>query len=264
MVFDFGMQSNHESPVQRIALVTGASRGIGLATAGRLAADGLHVVLAARSGDAIDQAAKELCAAGLSASAQVCDVSDLEACGALLESVGTDFGRLDVLVNNAGVLQKAALADTLSVETWNTSMQVNLTAPWFLATRAQRLMSEGSVVVNIASTAAYYPSRGMAAYHVSKAGVLMLTRALALEWARDGVRVVGVAPGKIDTELLAPIKAWSAERRIALNPLDRIGTADEVAALVSYIVSDPAGYLTGVTIPLDGGELLAPFGTGGG
>ncbi len=262
MVFDFAVQSNQPRTERRIAVVTGASRGIGLATAGRLAADGLHVVLAARSEDAIEQAAKELCAEGFSASARVCDVADPQACVDLVDSMAADFGQVDVLVNNAGVLHQAARAEKLSLEAWDTSLQVNLTAPWFLATRAKQLMSAGSVVVNVASTAAYYPSPGMVAYHVSKAGVLMLTRALALEWARDGIRVVGVAPGKIDTELLAPIKAWSAKRQIALNPLDRIGTADEVAALISYAVSDPARYLTGVTIPLDGGELLAPFGTG--
>ncbi len=256
------MQSNRSEPDRRIALVTGASRGIGLATAHHLAADGYHVVLAARSADAITQAAKELNHAGHSASAQTCDVSDRESCTALLAAIERDHGRLDVLVNNAGVLQPAELAETLSPESWDESIAVNLTAPWFLASRAKRLMPTGSVVVNVASTASYYPTRGEVAYHVSKAGVLMLTRALALEWARDGIRVVGVAPGKIDTELLAPIKVWAAKRNITPNPLNRLGTAEEVAALIAFVVGDSASYLTGVTVPLDGGELLQPFGSG--
>jgi NAD(P)-dependent dehydrogenase (short-subunit alcohol dehydrogenase family) len=262
MVFDFSMQSSSPAPEPRIAVITGASRGIGLATARHLAAEGLHVVLAARTEDAIRQAAKELNSEGLSASAQVCDVSDLESCAGLLDVVDADFGRLDVLVNNAGILQAAAVAERMPVEDWDRSLQINLTAPWFLASRAKRLMAAGSVVVNIASTAGYYPSRGLSGYHVSKAGLLMLTRALALEWARDGIRVVGIAPGKIDTELLGPIKKWSAKEQIALNPMNRLGTAEEVAALVAYVVDSPAGYLTGVTIPLDGGELLQPFGSG--
>ena len=256
------MQSSSSPSDLRIAVVTGASRGIGLATAQRLATEGLHVVLAARTEDVIKQAAKELNADGFSASAHVCDVADRGSCIDLLSTVGADFGRLDVLVNNAGVLQPAALAENMPAEDWDTSIQVNLTAPWFLASRAKQLMASGSVVVNIASTAGYYPSRGLSGYHVSKAGMLMLTRALALEWARDGIRVVGIAPGKIDTELLGPIKKWSEKEKIALNPMNRLGTAEEVASLVAYVVDSPAGYLTGVTIPLDGGELLQPFGAG--
>src|SRR3984957_2313269 len=133
---------------------------------------------------------------------------------------------------------------------------LNLSAPWYLACRAKELMTDGGVVVNSASTASYYPSRGLVAYNVSKAALVMLTRVLALEWARDGVRVVGVAPGKVDTDLVQPILRWSEKTERPLNPMRRIGQDDEVADLVVFLASPQAGFITGVTVPIDGGELL--------
>lgn len=256
MVFDTAMADNDT----RIALVTGASRGIGLAIARRLAADGLHAVLSARSADAIEGHAKDLRNAGLAASAVRCDVSDRASTAALLETIRTDFGRLDVLVNNAGTAHAATLAESLEYEDWDRTLEVNVTAPFFLASRAKPLMPRGGVVINVSSTAAMYPSRGLAAYNVSKAGVSMLTRVLALEWAREGIRVVGVAPGKIDTEMLEPIKAWVAKHKLAPNPLDRLGQAEEVAELVAYLAGERAAFITGSVLPVDGGELLSHSG----
>lgn len=112
------------------------------------------------------------------------------------------------------------------------------------------------VLVNNASTASYYPSRGLVAYNVSKAALVMLTRVLALEWARDGVRVVGVAPGKVDTDLAQPILRWTEKTERPLNPMRRIGQDREVADLVAFLASPQAGFITGVTVPIDGGELL--------
>ena len=139
---------------------------------------------------------------------------------------------------------------------WDATLSLNLSAPWYLSCRARDLMDAGGVIVNNASTASYYPSRGLVAYNVSKSALVMLTRVLALEWARDGVRVVGIAPGKIDTDLVQPILAWSEKRGLPLNPMRRVGGAEEVADLVTFLVSDEARYITGVTVPIDGGELL--------
>jgi NAD(P)-dependent dehydrogenase (short-subunit alcohol dehydrogenase family) len=155
------------------------------------------------------------------------------------------------------MLPAAVLAGAVGWAEWDHVIGLNLSAPWYLACRAKDLMGDGGgVVVNNASTASYYPSRGLVAYNVSKAALVMLTRVLALEWARDGVRVVGVAPGKIDTELIRPILHWSEKTQRPLNPMRRIGQDYEVADLVAFLASPQAGFITGVTVPIDGGELL--------
>jgi 3-oxoacyl-[acyl-carrier protein] reductase len=241
----------------RRALVTGASRGIGAAIARRLAQQGADVALTARSEDAIATLADELGRLGVRAIAVPADAGDRNALQRLVTRIEKEFGGLDILVNNAGVLPAASRAEDVDWRSWENTINMNLSAPWYLACRAKELMgSTGGVIVNIASTAAYFPSRGLAAYNVSKAALVMLTRVLALEWAQEGVRVVGVAPGKIDTDLVAPIMAWTNKHDLPLNPLRRIGSVDEVADLVSFLISAQASYLTGVTVPLDGGELL--------
>lgn len=241
----------------RRALVTGASRGIGAAVARRFAEQGADVALAARSAGAVEALAEELGALGVRAVAITADMTDRESLRVLMERVGQEFGGLDILVNNAGVLPEAERAEKLGWEEWDAVVGLNLSAPWYLACRAKELMGAGGgVIVNNASTAAYFPSRGLVAYNVSKSALIMLTRVLALEWARDGVRVVGVAPGKIETDLVQPILRWTEKHEMPLNPLRRIGSGREVADLISFLASDQAGYITGVTVPIDGGELL--------
>jgi NAD(P)-dependent dehydrogenase (short-subunit alcohol dehydrogenase family) len=250
--------SEDRSLAGRRALVTGASRGIGAAIARRFAELGADVVLAARSVDATDALAKELGGLGVRAVPVRADLTDRESLRALAERVGDVFGGLDILVNNAGVLPVAERAERLGWDAWDDTLGLNLSAPWYLACRAKELMGDGGgVIVNNASTAAYFPSRGLVAYNVSKSALIMLTRVLALEWARDGVRVVGVAPGKVETDLVQPILRWTEKHELPLNPLGRIGADHEVADLVAFLVSDRAGYLTGITVPIDGGELLA-------
>jgi NAD(P)-dependent dehydrogenase (short-subunit alcohol dehydrogenase family) len=240
----------------RRALVTGASRGIGAAIARRFAELGADVVLAARTASAIEALAEDLGKLGVHALAVRADMSDRESLDALMKRVAEQAGGLDILINNAGALPRARPAGEVSWADWDATLSLNLSAPWYLACRARELMGDGGVIVNNASTASYYPSRGLVAYNVSKSALVMLTRVLALEWARDGVRVVGIAPGKIDTDLVQPILRWSEKRKLPLNPMRRIGGEDEVADLVAFLVSDEARYITGVTIPIDGGELL--------
>lgn len=244
----------------RRALVTGASRGIGAAVARRLAADGAEVVLTARDAAAIDTLAGELRARGCGAVAIAADMGDRVSTERLMNAVVEQVGTLDILINNAGMLPAAARAEMVDWDDWDATLELNLSAPWYVACRAKEAMPEGGVIVNNASTAAYYPSRGLVAYNVSKAALTMLTRVLALEWARHGVRVVGVAPGKVDTDMVGPILAWTESRNLALNPQGRIGAASEVADLVAFLVSDQARYLTGITVPIDGGELLCTAG----
>jgi 3-oxoacyl-[acyl-carrier protein] reductase len=137
-------------------------------------------------------------------------------------------------------------------------MAVNLTTPWLLASRAHESMSArgGGVVVNVTSTASFYPSIGLAHYCSTKAALEMTTKVLALEWARDGIRVLGVAPGRVDTDLARPILAWDKKRGARPNPLDRLGRPAEVGGLIAFLCSDEAAYLTGTTIVVDGGELV--------
>ena len=241
---------------RRVALVTGASRGIGAATALRLARDGHAVVLAARSTEQIDALRAAIEADGGDALAVPVDLTNTEAIDTLVDVVRERFGRLDVLVNNAGVLPRATRAERISIDEWNATMHLNVTAPWYLATRAKALMRTNSVVVNVSSAAAFYPSVGLLPYNTSKAALNMMTRGLALEWARDSIRVVGVAPGKIDTEMVEPILEWVDRQGGSLNPLQRIGRPDEIAELIAYLVSERAGYVTGSIVTIDGGELL--------
>jgi NAD(P)-dependent dehydrogenase (short-subunit alcohol dehydrogenase family) len=251
------------APGQKIALVTGGTRGIGLAISLRLAAARYHVIVSSRSGDAVDQAVVACRADGGQATGMTCDVGNRDSLNQLMNAVTGQYGRLDVLVNNAGMLPRATRAERVTETEWDQALGINLSAPWFLARRAHALMNEsGGVIVNITSTAAHYPSTGLAPYNVSKAGLTMLTRVLALEWARDGIRVLAVAPGKIDTDLLTPIKALVAANKITVNPQERIGQPGDVAALVSFLISEAAAYITGVVVPIDGGELLVAASTG--
>ena len=241
----------------KVALITGASRGIGAATARRLAAGGADVVVAARSRDALNALAEELSAGGTTALAVATDVSVPAELDNLVAAVRDRFARLDILVNNAGVLPAAARTERISREDWESVLAVNLTAPWYLSCRARELMrAHGGVIVNISSTAAHYPSVGLSPYNVSKAAQSMMSRACALEWARDGIRVVTVVPGKVETELVAPILDYINAKNIPPNPMNRIGTAQEAAEAIAFLVSDRAAYITGSALVIDGGELV--------
>jgi len=243
----------------RVAIVTGASQGIGAATARRLAADGCAVVLAARSTERLESVAGEIAHGGGIAETVTTDVASTDDLDRLVDETMERFGRLDVLVNNAGMMPAATRSEKTSLDAWSEAIAVNLTGPWWLANRAHDAMvstGNGGVIVNVTSTAATYPSVGFAAYNATKAALSMLTRTLALEWARDRIRVVGVAPGKIDTPMVEPIVDYAERRGDPLNPLGRVGRPDEVAALISYLASDLSAFMTGSIVTLDGGELL--------
>lgn len=242
----------------KTALVTGAGRGIGAAIAEQLSEQGAHVILVARSESVIRERALALTDRGLPATAIAADIGDEEAIRALMDSAARVSGTLDIVVNNAGVLPKARRTEKVTRQEWDSVMAVNLTAPWSISCRAKELMvaAGGGVIVNVASTAAFFPSAGLATYNVSKAALTMLTRVCALEWASEGIRVVGVAPGKVDTDMVKPILDWTSNQGLQVNPLNRVADPDEIADLVTYLVSPAARYVTGVMIPIDGGELL--------
>jgi NAD(P)-dependent dehydrogenase (short-subunit alcohol dehydrogenase family) len=242
----------------RVALVTGASRGIGAATAIALARDGLSVALVARNVAVLDEIANGIRDAGGAALTIGADLGDPDVVESLVPQVVAEFGGVDVLVNNAGILPAAVRSERVSRDDWDRVMAINLTAPWVLASRAHDSMAArgGGVVVNVTSTASFYPSIGLAHYCSAKAALEMTTKVLALEWARDGIRVLSVAPGRVDTDLVRPIVAYDEKRGARPNPLNRLGTPTEVGGVIAFLCSDAAAYITGTSIVLDGGELI--------
>jgi NAD(P)-dependent dehydrogenase (short-subunit alcohol dehydrogenase family) len=248
-----------DQPLQgRWALLTGASRGIGASIALALGSRGAHLLLVARDRAGLDKTAADATALGARVHVLCADLSDAGSVEQLVTEIQQTTDRLDILVNNAGILPEARRLEKTSRDEWTRVLELNLTAPWYLACRAKEMMASGGggVIVNIASTAAFFPSAGLGAYNVSKAGLIMLTKVCALEWAKDNVRVLGLAPGKVATDMVTPIVEWTQSQGLELNPLGRIGEPAEIADLVAYLVSDGAAYMTGITVVIDGGELL--------
>ncbi|HZE65160.1 MAG TPA: SDR family oxidoreductase [Sporichthyaceae bacterium] len=236
------------------ALVTGAARGIGLATARKLIEAGHEVIIGDVNGDAAAEAAAQL-----GAKAVTLDVTDPDSVAACAAGLTT----LDVLVNNAGILRGGTLAE-MSIEDYRLVMDVNVLGP-VLMTRActEALAAARGAVVNLASMSALMPVPGTGVYSMSKAAVLSYTQVAALELAPRGIRVNAVAPGRISTEMTASRQTDPAKeaRTNALIPLGRSGQADDVAAVICWLASPAAAYVTGQVIPVDGGLTIAtvPF-----
>ncbi|MEV7571359.1 3-oxoacyl-ACP reductase FabG [Streptomyces tanashiensis] len=242
------------------AVVTGAGRGIGAATAKRLAADGAAVVaLDLTEGDAADTVAA-IRAAGGRALAVGCDVTDSAQVDAAIDRAVAEYGRLDVLVNNAGVLRDNMLF-MMSDDDWDTVVDVHLRGAFLCSRAAQRHMRrQGSgKIVNLSSVAAD-GNRGQANYAAAKAGVQGLTRTLAIELGPYGINVNAIAPGFVATAMTdQTARRTGADpedfRRAAAarSPLRRVGSPEDIAAVVSFLASDDAAYVTGQTIHVDGG-----------
>jgi len=246
----------------KTVLVTGASSGIGRACARALGAEGANVVLAGRRRERLDEVAKELEAAGRGALVVTGDTRDEAACGAWVKAALERFGRLDGLVNAAGVLGNGTVLDTPTAE-WERMMDVNVTGVMQVTRAAAEALKAGKgAVVNVSSVAGIRPYGNLAAYCVSKAAVEMYTRCAALDFAPFGVRVNCVAPGVVVTELHTVTGAVAdypgfLERGKATHPIGRVGTAEEVAALVLYLLGEQAGWITGASMSIDGGRALA-------
>ncbi len=235
----------------RVALVTGASRGIGRATAERLARDG-HDVAITYSSDA-DGAAETLKAIeshGRKGLVIQTDVREVESVNAAFEKIESELGPVAVLVNNAGV-RHDGLALRLSDEDWADTLDANLTGAFNCSRAALRGMvrARWGRIVMVSSVAGTHGSPGQAAYSASKAGLIGLARTLAKEYARKNVTVNAVAPGPVATAMTEGLVDKLAEA----VPLGRPGTVDEVAAAVGFLASDDAAYVTGVVLPVDGG-----------
>ncbi|MFN0133214.1 MAG: 3-oxoacyl-[acyl-carrier-protein] reductase [Phycisphaerales bacterium] len=244
-------------PDRRVALVTGASRGIGKAIAQRLARDGRHVVLASRSAPPLNDLKSQIESSGGSASVLAVDVADSAAWGKAVEAVADEFGRLDILVNNAGIT-KDGLVLRMSDEDWNQVIQTNLTSAFVAIRAGARAMMKGRFgrIVNIGSTSGVIGNAGQANYAAAKAGLIGLTKTIARELGSKGVTCNLVAPGFIETDMTSGLPQQIKDGVLQLMAVKRLGQPDDIAAAVAYVSSDQAGFLTGQVLCVDGGMTM--------
>lgn len=246
----------------RTALVTGGSRGIGLAIGRRLAEDGARVALVGRGADSVKSATEDLRAAGHDVLGIVADVTADDDIARAVDEVVAWAGGLDILVNNAGIAEEAVFAD-ITRASWERVLTVNLTAPFLLTQRAATVMKPGSSVVNISSIGAHSADVRYASNVAAKAGLVGLTKACAVELAASGIRVNSVSPGWALTELAAeaagPRLLAYMQKDFARVPMRRLLTTDEIAHAVAYLSGPGATGITGTDLVVDGGTLASLY-----
>ncbi len=244
----------------KVAIVTGASQGIGQGIALSLAQCGARVTLAARNGERLQETARRVEAAGGVACVVATDVTRADQIQAMVDTTLEQFGRIDVLVNNAGVMLQRPLLE-LSEDDWHHVLDTNLTSVFLCCQRVGQyfVAQQRGKIINIASHWGFVGVSNVAPYCVSKGGVVQLTRALAVEWARYNITVNAVAPGYISTELNAEARSIEGLRNHMLRqvPLRRFGEVNEIAHLVAFMSSDAANFINGHTIVADGGQIIA-------
>jgi 3-oxoacyl-[acyl-carrier protein] reductase len=240
----------------RVALVTGASRGIGRAIASRLAAQGAIVIAAAR-GDNARETVDAITAAGHRAEAIGVDVTDSAALEKVPSAIVSKHGRLDIVVSNAGITRDQLLM-RMKREDWDAVMATNLTATFTLTQAAMRpmLKQRGGRIIAVSSVVGQMGNAGQTNYAASKAGLIGFAKALAREVASRGITVNVIAPGMVDTDMTRAITDKAQVDWAAQIPLGRLGTADDVAAAACYLASDEASYITGHVLAVNGGMYM--------
>jgi 3-oxoacyl-[acyl-carrier protein] reductase len=252
------MEKNMTTPTpKRVAVVTGASRGIGKAIALRLARDGRHAVLVSRTEGPLNDVKATIEANGGSASVLAVDISDAKAFAAAIDKIAEQHGRLDILVNNAGIT-KDGLILRMSDEDWDIVLNTNLKSAFVAARAAARPMMKNRFgrIVNISSTSGVVGNAGQANYAAAKSGLMGLTKTIARELGSKGITANTIAPGFIETDMTANLPQQAKDGVLGLMAVKRLGTGEDIASAVAYVTSDEAGFLTGQTICVDGGMTM--------
>jgi 3-oxoacyl-[acyl-carrier protein] reductase len=242
---------------KKIAVVTGASRGIGKAMAETYAQAGAHVICVSRNEDALNGVADLIRSNGGSASVAVCNVSDLKNFQKLIKDTADNYGSVDILVNNAGITRDTLIM-RMSEDDWDTVIDINLKGAFngIKAVTRTMMKQKSGRIINISSVVGLTGNAGQVNYAASKAGLIGLTKSAAKEIGSRGITVNCIAPGYIATDMTDQLDDQAKDLLISQIPLGRIGSPDDIAATALFLASDEAGYITGQTFTVDGGMVM--------
>lgn len=244
----------------KVALITGGAAGIGRSCALQFAQEGANIVIADIDQDGMEETVDLIKKENVDALYTITDVSKPEDCQAMVEKAVQKFGRLDYAINNAGIGGEASRTADLSIEGWNKVININLSGVFYCMKYQipAMLKSEGGSIVNIASILGRVAFETASAYVASKHGVVGLTMTAALEYSASGVRVNSVGPGFVRTQMIKDLEndPDAYEMLVSRHPIGRLGEADEIAALIVWLCSDKASFITGAYYPVDGGYLV--------
>ena len=247
----------------KVAIITGASKGIGEAMARGLAEFGANVVISSRKQEAVDKVAAEFNSVGLSAIGIECHVAKKEHQEELVKKVMIKYGRIDILINNAGTNPYFGPIESMPLEVYQKTMDININSAISLSNLVHPIMKKqkGGSIIHVSSIEGLHPSKMMAAYNISKTALIMLGKNQAIEWGKNNIRVNMICPGYVKTKLSAALLEHEASYKSFLKnaALGRVSTPDEMAGLAVFLASDASSYMTGSTLVNDGGLLHSPL-----